>query len=174
MRNVLVTLCIVATFQCTAQTCESIVPLQVDKFTKDTSFVSEIIDLPNNGNGMFWHIKGYPQSSKSTPFIVFSVGPEKSACIDDSAPITFLFDDQTTIEIKAGNKYNCDGIAKLYFINSGYGSEKMMSDLQLLKSKKVVAIRIKLYKGVNDHDLTKKQSEDLTCAINTLIKQINL
>ena len=86
---------------------------------------------------------------------------------DENDELIFLFEDDSKITITSWNKFNCDGKAYFSFSDSNY---------DLLKSKKVKAIRFKngySYESLT-YSLTKEeQSFFVNVYSNNVIKEIN-
>jgi hypothetical protein len=86
---------------------------------------------------------------------------------DEKDELIFLFEDDSKITITAWNKFNCESVA--YF-------DLSESDLTLLKSKKINAIRFK--NGYSFESLTyilkkEEQSFFINVYSNNIIKEIN-
>jgi hypothetical protein len=108
--------------------------------------------------------KGVNGNLKSNGLIVKNIGIGNC---DEKDELIFLFDDDTKITITSWNKFNCEG--KAYF-------DLSESDLDILKSKKVTAIRFK--NGYSYDSLTyvlKKEEQGFFINVytNYVIKEIN-
>lgn len=108
--------------------------------------------------------KGVNGNLKPNGLIVKNIGIGNC---DEKDELIFLFDDDTKITITSWNKFNCEG--KAYF-------DLSESDLDILKSKKVTAIRFK--NGYSYDSLTyvlKKEEQGFFINVytNYVVKEIN-
>lgn len=163
MKRLLIAVAMTTCLKIAGQSCDSILMHQQDKFTKEDSYQSQMIVIENKTQKMFWHIKLLPTTATEDAMVVFSLGPYKKECLDDRSKVTFLFSDNSTLELSGHHKFNCDGIARLYFNQKLLPSET--KNLKELSEKKAIAVRVKTYKTSFDYDLTDGQSSELQKAL---------
>jgi hypothetical protein len=108
--------------------------------------------------------KGVDGKLEQNGFILKNIGIGNC---DENDELIFLFDDESKITITSWNKFNCDG--KAYF-------NLRDSEYDLLKSKKVTAIRFKNGYSYESLTYTLKREEQgffINVYSNNVIKEVN-
>jgi hypothetical protein len=132
---IFVALVVGASTLCYAQNCESLITLEIDEMTGDSSlFMRKPLIISADGKrGIVINIF----KSGNTYAIAFAVSGAGS-CVDENSIINFLFTDGSRLEEHNNSDFNCDQKSYIY-IGALFGKEYL---LNVLSNKVIKSLRV--------------------------------
>jgi len=119
-----------------------------------------IVATKDDVNGLVIRMQRNLTSPHSSILLVI-VAVGASPCISEGSLINVLFDDDSRLELKTNNKFNCDGRAVVYL---GLTSER----LNTLCDKKIKTLRVWTHKSYVQEDLTDEQAQLIASSLDCL------
>jgi hypothetical protein len=146
-------------------TCESLVRIIPDKFTKQNEIISKY--LKSNNNDFFVEIQisladNYDRNGKDVWFNFQILG--KNVCLESKFSVYFLFENGNSIRTVGVSSVNCEGRGSVPLNGMYDGSKKILKELLTNKLK---SIRIEGDKFC-DFDLNSKCSIELFHTVNCI------
>lgn len=149
-----------------AQSCDSLLKSETDKFTDKVDLKSDLLQVSNE---IFLQVRMSDFAGMKNTISISLITSEGLNCIDQGAKVILLLKDKTKLELLNGSSYNCKGITSLYFYTSGMGSKKLVSQLDKIADVGISAIRIFYSTAVKDIDFDDATSATLSRITSCLL-----